>query len=131
MMICIVVHLIPVLNQRGSCVFGVGYILEMAIVGNPISDLVCICVQSHCRDASATILNLQILGVRHDDLHCCPFHSSAESKGFLCLLCRLLLENDLVGNPICLFLYACVRSHSISATILNLQTIEVQDDVQH
>lgn len=117
-------------ETKGFLCLRCGVYLEMAMVGNPVSDLVCICVQSHYRDASATILNLQILGVRHDDLHCCPFHSSAESKGFLCLLCRLLLENALVGNPL-LFLYACVRSHYISATVLNLQAIGVQHDVQH
>lgn len=77
-----------------------------------------------------TAATAQILGVQHDDLHCCPSHSSAESKGFLGLLCRLLLENALVGNPL-LFLYACVRSHYISATVLNLQAIGVQHDVQH
>jgi hypothetical protein len=44
MMICIVVHLIPVLNQKGFLCLRCGVYLQMAMVENPVSNLVCICV---------------------------------------------------------------------------------------
>lgn len=74
-----------------------------------------------------------ILGVQHDDLHCCPSHSSAESKGFLCLLCWLWLEMAMAGNPISNLVCTCVQSHYMDAcaAILNLQILGVRDGDLH